>query len=101
MFLLQSQQQVHDLRLDGQVERRSRLIEDDKLWARHDRTSYADPLLLAAAERSRSSLPQLRADVHVAEYRLHASVSLAAAEMRLMNHQRLFYDSKHLHAGIE
>ena len=48
--LLQIQQQVHDLRLHRDVERRDRLVGDDERRLQRERARQADALALAAAE---------------------------------------------------
>src|SRR5207245_174761 len=52
---LQILQQVDDLRLDGDVERRDRLVADDQLGLRRKRPGNADALALAARNFVRSS----------------------------------------------
>src|SRR5205809_4388138 len=52
---LQILQQVDDLRLDGDVERRDRLVADDQFGFRGKRPGDADTLALAAREFMRSA----------------------------------------------
>src|SRR6266511_1955008 len=47
---LQILQQIDDLRLDGDVERRDRLVADDQFGFRGERPGDADALALAARE---------------------------------------------------
>ena len=50
MLLLKVHEQVHDLRLDRNVERADRFITDNQLWLDSERPRNADALTLAAAE---------------------------------------------------
>ena len=49
-LVLQVVEQVDDLRLDRDVERRDRLVGDDQLRVQRERAGDADPLALAARE---------------------------------------------------
>ncbi len=49
-LVLQVLEQVEDLRLDRDVERRDRLVADDQLRLERERAGDADPLALAARE---------------------------------------------------
>src|SRR5712692_5106197 len=49
-FLLEALDQVQNLRLDGHVERRDRLVGDDEIRAGRQRAGDADALLLAAGK---------------------------------------------------
>ena len=57
--LLQILQQVDDLRLDRDVERRYRLVADDQLGLDGERAADRDPLRLAAAQLVRIALDQV------------------------------------------
>ena len=59
--LLQVLQQVDDLRLDGDVERRDRLVADDEVGLDGERAGDADALSLAAGELVRVALRMLGA----------------------------------------
>ena len=59
--VLQVAQQVEDLRLDRDVERRHRLVADDQLRLERERPRDADPLALAARELVRVAVVVLRA----------------------------------------
>ena len=60
-LLLQVLQQVEDLRLDRDVQRRDRLVADDQLRVQRQRAGDADALPLAAAEGVRVAAHVLRA----------------------------------------
>ena len=49
-FLLQSLEQIHNLRADTHVERRNRLIADYKLRPQHQGAGYPDALPLATGK---------------------------------------------------
>ena len=55
-LLLQVLQQVHDLRLDGNIEGRDRLIADDEIRFGGERAGNADALPLAAGELVRLAI---------------------------------------------
>ena len=63
----QVEQQIHDLRLDGHVERRHRLVEDDERRLEGERARQADPLALAAAELVRILRLRLAAEADKVE----------------------------------
>ena len=50
VLILQVAEQVHDLRLNGHVQRRDRLVRHQKLWLHAKRPCDGDPLPLAAGE---------------------------------------------------
>ena len=49
-LLLQIQQQIDDLRLDGDIKRGDRLIADDKFRVQDQRAGNSDPLALTTGE---------------------------------------------------
>ena len=61
-LLLQVGQQVDDLRLDGHVERRHRLVADDQLGPERERARHADALALTAGELGREPVVVLRVE---------------------------------------
>ena len=60
-------QQVEDLRLHRDVERRDRLVADDQLRLERERARDADPLALAAGELVRVAVVVLRAQPDAGE----------------------------------
>src|SRR5947209_2594037 len=59
--VLQILEQIEDLRLDRNVERRHRFVGDDQLWPKRKGACDADPLPLSAAEFVREPAPILPA----------------------------------------
>ena len=57
---LQVLQQVDDLRLDRDVQRRDRLVADDEVRVQRERAGDADPLALAAGELVRVAVAASR-----------------------------------------
>ena len=49
-LLLDVFEQVHDLCLDRDIERRHRLVEDHHLWVQRQSSRHADPLSLTSRE---------------------------------------------------
>ena len=56
--------QIDDLRLDGDVERRDRLVADDQVRLRRERPCDADALALSALEFVRPSVQRITRQVH-------------------------------------
>ena len=65
--LLQVEQQVADLRLDGDIERRNRLIRDDYLGIEHQRPRNRDALPLPAGEFVREAPHHVGRKPHLLE----------------------------------
>ena len=59
-LLLEIEQQVHDLRLNGDVERTERLVAHHELRLNDKRPRNASPLELATRQLVGKPLPQLR-----------------------------------------
>ena len=59
-LLLQIQQQIDDLRLDGDIKRGDRLIADDKFRVQDQRAGNSDPLALTTGEFVRVAVVMLR-----------------------------------------
>ena len=57
--LLQIGEQIDDLRLDRDIERRHRLVGDDQPWFERDGAGDADALALAAGEFMREAVEML------------------------------------------
>ena len=72
-------EQVDDLRLDGDVERRHRLVADDDLGVERERARDADALALTAAELVRIAVVEIGVEADGAQQLLHARVLGLAA----------------------
>src|SRR3954465_14701192 len=77
--VLQVLEQVEDLRLDRDVERRHRLVADDQLRIDRERTRDADALALAAGELVREPVVVLRIQADDLEQLLYATLALLVA----------------------
>ena len=73
---LQVLQQVEDLRLDRDVQRRDRLVAEDQLRVDRQRARDADPLTLAARELVREPVVVLRVQTDDLEQLLDAPLAL-------------------------
>ena len=100
-FFLQVLQQVDDLRLNGHVQRRHRLVADDEIGVDRKRPSDADALPLTAAELVRIAAERGTAlkpdDV---QQLLHPLLPLRAVG-QAVNEQRLADDVADGHPRIE
>ena len=74
--LLQVLEQVEDLRLHRDVERRDRLVADDQLRVDRERARDADALALAAGELVREAVVVLGVEADDLEQLLHAALVL-------------------------
>ena len=75
---LQVLEQVQDLRLDRDVERRHRLVADDQLRVDRERARDADALALAARELVREAVVVLRVEADDLQQLLDAALDLGA-----------------------
>ena len=87
-LLLQVHEQVEDLRLDRQVQRRGRLVRDHDAGLHHHRPRDRDALALAAREHVRVALQVLRPQADLGRQRLDPLPPLGTAQRRV-DHQRL------------
>src|SRR5262245_57897300 len=71
VLLLQVDQQVHDLRLDRDVERRDGLVADDELRVQDEGAGEADALALSARELVRVAVDVPRIETDLLERLLH------------------------------
>src|SRR6185369_16765596 len=96
-------QQVHDLRLDRDIERRDWLVEDEAVGPEDERAGDRDPLALAAGELVREALARGRVEPAIAQHLGHAVAQAAAfeAEPGTVDMQRLADDLAHPHARVE
>ena len=65
--LLQIEQQPDDLRLNGDIQRRDRLVRNDQRWIQGEGAGNADPLPLPAAELVRVAVEVLWFESHEVE----------------------------------
>ena len=95
---LQALQQVEDLRLDRDVERRDGLVADDQLGAQRERASHADALALAARELVRIAVVVLRVHAAARHQLLHQRPRVA---LGLVDGERLSDDLAHRLPRVE
>ncbi len=88
---LQLLQQVDDLRLDRDVERRDRLVADDEVGLDRQRPGDADALALAARELVRVAVDRVGIDADDVEQFLDARLA-PAARAQLVHEQGLAHD---------
>ena len=89
---LEVAQQVEDLRLDRDVERRHRLVGDDQLRLQRERARDADALALAAGELVRVAVVVLRVEPDRVHQLLDRPLALALARLELVDRERLADD---------
>ncbi len=99
-LVLQVLEQVDDLRLDGHVQRRDRLIADDEVWLNCQRPGDADALTLAARELVREAVGEVRVQAHRLEQVLDALLLLLAAG-QLVDGQGLADDAADRHTRVQ
>ncbi len=99
-LVLQLHQQVDDLRLDRDVERRHRLIADDQLGIERQRAGDADPLALAAGEFVRIGVHRLGPEAGAFEQRGDALAALGR-RADVVHDQRLAHDLARRHARVQ
>ena len=75
---LQVAQEVDDLPLHGEIERRGRLVEQDELRVEHQRAGDGDALPLPAGEFVREAVQRVRVEPDIGERAADALVALAA-----------------------
>ena len=97
---LQILQQIDDLRLDGNIKRRDRLITHNKARAQDQRTRNADALTLAARKFMRKAIQRAAWQANTVQ---HFSDLLAClgAGFSAMDHHRFSDDILDSHARIE
>ena len=92
--LLQIHQQVDDLRLDGDVERRDRLVGDDERRVERERAREADALALAAAELVRIARELRRIEPDQLEQLARRAPARSGFVPMSMDDQRLLDDRR-------
>jgi hypothetical protein len=70
-FTLQGLEQVDDLCLDRYVQRRNRLVRDEKLWSKREGPSYSDSLLLATTQLYRPATCSLTRQANLSQQVCH------------------------------
>src|SRR4249920_773217 len=93
-------EQVHDLRLDRDVERRHRLVEDHHPRVEGERPCDADALPLAARELMWEAVRVLGREPDRAQELLHSAIPLASA-VEAMDPERLGDDVPDRHARVQ
>jgi hypothetical protein len=93
-------EQVEDLRLDRNVERRDGFVGDDELRRQHQRAGNRDALTLAAREHVRVAPVVLRPQAHLRHHLARSAGPLGRTEIRV-DDERLFENRAHLLAWIE
>ena len=93
-------EQVEDLRLDRDVERRDRLVADDQLRAQGERARDADSLALAARELVRIAVREARVEADDVEQLADADAAVAA-RADPVHDQRLADDVSDRHPRVE
>ena len=99
-LLLQVAQKVQDLRLDREIERGYRLVEDDDLGPEHERAGDGDTLPLAAREHVRIAGRVLGPEAHPAHDVGNGLAALGTRELGV-DPQRLGQDGLDLLARVE
>ena len=89
MLALELAQQVEDLCLDRDVERRHRLVGDQQLGLERDRAGDADPLALAAGELVRIAVVVLGVEPDAIHQLLDAALALAVARVQPVDDERV------------
>ena len=99
--LLQVEQQVQDLRLDRDVERRDRLVGHDELGVQRQRAGDADALALAAGELVRDSGRWSTARSPTSSSSSPRAPAALGAVAHAVDQQRLADDVADRHARVE
>ena len=101
-LLLQVLQQVDDLRLDRDVERRDRLVADDEVGLGRERAGDADALALPAGELVRPAVHRVARQPHRVHQAPRPVSSRSAADRGEAEiADRLGQDVAHAHARVE
>ena len=99
--LLQLHQQVQDLALDREIQRRHRLVQHQHLRIEHQRARHRDPLPLSAREHVRIALVMLGAQAGQAQHLARLRGALRPSHGRTVDLQRLLEDRADLLARVE
>src|SRR5690606_30203751 len=90
-LVLQVLEDVQHLRLNGDVERRDRLVRDDELRAQGERSRDADTLALTAGELVRVAVLQRRVEAHARQQLRNPRLALGPAVQAVHLERRLEY----------
>src|SRR5947207_11190199 len=101
VFVLQILQEVQQLGLDRDVERRDRLVADQDLRAQGERAGDRDPLALAAGELVGILGERVRGEAHLVEQLEGEGAPLGLAAAHAVDLHRLHQDLAHREARIE
>ena len=99
-LLLQTFQQVQNLRLHRDIKRRGRFVHHDKFGMRGNRPRHRNPLALPAGKFVRIAQQMILAQADGLQQRDHASVHFARAHPLIQRH-RLGDDMLDQHARVE
>ncbi len=86
-LLLQGNQQIEDLRLDGNIQRAGGFIQHDDVRIRRERPGNGDALTLAAGKRMRQTVKIFRSNAHLLRQRLSQLATLPFAAALLDPHR--------------
>ena len=100
-FFLHLLEQVDHLRLNGNVERRHRLVTDNQLGLQDQGASNADALALAAGKFVGVAVDLAAQQADFFHHGVHALLDFFVAEIGIVGAQRLGNDAADAHAGIE
>src|ERR1700738_595827 len=98
---LQILQQVHDLRLDGYIERRNRLVAHDQVRLGGKRPRNPDTLALSAGELMRPSIHGVACQAHLVHQRADPRVEVGGRLRQPEVPYGLRNDVAHAHARIK
>ena len=99
-FVLEVGEEIEDLRLHGDVERRHRLVADDELGPQCERTGDADPLTLSARELVRQPVVVLGVETDEARSDVTRS-RISSFEPNPYIFERLRNDAPDMHPRVE
>ena len=100
-FSLQLHQQIDDLCLNGNIQRRDRLITHNKLWIYGKRARDADTLPLAAGKFMGKAICMLAVQPHHFQQLIHACRPLCLAAAQSMDIQALGNNICNSHTRIK
>ena len=100
-LLLEIGEKIEDLCLDGDVERRDRLVADDELGFGDQRPGDADALRLPAGKFVRIAVDHFGLQPHRLHHLHHALLALRRVEFGHQRLQQIGNDLAHRHARIE
>ena len=86
-LLLQGNQQIEDLRLDGNIQRAGGFIQHDDVRIRRERPGNSDALALSTRKRMRQAVKIFRPNAHLLRQRLSQLTTLPFAAALLYPHR--------------